>query len=81
MFGMQGVPPNNYTQLEYRDRLEKCGESLFHKSNPEPRVRHLLAQILIRQISYHFNSSELISLNLFKFDINQFSIDIISEFL
>ena len=32
MFGMQGVPPNNYTQLEYRDRLEKLGGELFYKS-------------------------------------------------
>ena len=32
MFGMEGVPPNNYTQLEYRDRLEKLGGELFYKS-------------------------------------------------
>ena len=29
---MQGVPPNNYTQLEYRDRLEKLGSQLHYRS-------------------------------------------------
>ena len=32
MFGLQGVPLNNYLHLEYRDRLEKCGESLYYRS-------------------------------------------------
>ena len=37
MFGMQGVPPNNYTQLEYRDRLEKLAEQLFSKTQAETK--------------------------------------------
>ena len=32
MFGLEGVPLNNYKQLEYRDRLEKLGSDLFAKS-------------------------------------------------
>ena len=32
MFGLEGVPLNNYRQLEYRDRLERLGSDLFDKS-------------------------------------------------
>ena len=35
MFGLEGVPANNHRHLEYRDSLEKLGESLFHKSNSQ----------------------------------------------
>ena len=29
MFGLEGVPLSNYSQLEYRDRLERLGRSLY----------------------------------------------------
>ena len=32
MFGLEGVPLNNYRQLEYRDRLEKLGSDLFDRT-------------------------------------------------
>ena len=38
MFGLEGVPANNYRHLEYRDRLEELGSQLFNKSNNN-RVR------------------------------------------
>ena len=33
MFGLEGVPLNNYSQLEYRERLERLGSRLFNLSN------------------------------------------------
>ncbi|KAI6660398.1 Protein ADP-ribosylarginine hydrolase-like [Oopsacas minuta] len=32
MYGLEGVPLNNHTQLEYRDRLERLGGRLYDKS-------------------------------------------------
>ncbi|KAI6660399.1 Protein ADP-ribosylarginine hydrolase-like [Oopsacas minuta] len=32
MYGREGVPLNNYIQLEYRDRLERLGKLLYSKS-------------------------------------------------
>ena len=32
MFGLEGVPLNNYSHLEYRDRLERLAELLYLKS-------------------------------------------------
>ena len=35
MFGLEGVPANNYEHLEYRDRLEKLAELLYSKNQKE----------------------------------------------
>ena len=35
MFGLEGVPANNYRHLEYRDRLEKLAELLYSKNQKE----------------------------------------------
>ena len=32
MFGLEGVPLNNYRQLEYRDRLERLGSDLYDQT-------------------------------------------------
>ena len=37
MFGLEGVPANNYRLLEYRDRLEKLGSQLYFRSLPSIR--------------------------------------------
>lgn len=29
LYGTQGVPEGNYSNLEYRDRLERCAEQLY----------------------------------------------------
>lgn len=29
LYGTQGVPEDNYLNLEYRERLERCGEQLY----------------------------------------------------
>ena len=42
MFGLEGVPLNNFIQLEYRDRLEKLGSHLFAKS--ELIKKHTLSE-------------------------------------
>ncbi|KAI6660397.1 Protein ADP-ribosylarginine hydrolase-like [Oopsacas minuta] len=34
MYGLEGVPLNNHTQLEYRDRLERLGSGLYHRTHP-----------------------------------------------
>ncbi|XP_020792326.1 ADP-ribosylhydrolase ARH1-like [Boleophthalmus pectinirostris] len=33
LYGTNGVPEGNYANLEYRDRLEKCGEQLYALSH------------------------------------------------
>ncbi|KAK7919643.1 hypothetical protein WMY93_010927 [Mugilogobius chulae] len=33
LYGTKGVPEGNYANLEYRDRLEKCGEQLYALSH------------------------------------------------
>ncbi|KAM9426644.1 ADP-ribosylarginine hydrolase isoform 3-T3 [Pholidichthys leucotaenia] len=33
LYGLQGVPENNYSNLEYRDRLERCAEQLYTLSH------------------------------------------------
>ncbi|KAM9424230.1 ADP-ribosylhydrolase ARH1-like [Pholidichthys leucotaenia] len=33
LHGLQDVPENNYSNLEYRDRLERCGEQLYALSH------------------------------------------------
>lgn len=33
LYGTKGVPEGNYAKLEYRDRLEKCGEQLYALSH------------------------------------------------
>ncbi|KAI8513150.1 hypothetical protein Bbelb_097890 [Branchiostoma belcheri] len=34
LYGYEGVPACNHEKLEYRSRLEKLGEQLYHKSHP-----------------------------------------------
>uniref|UniRef100_A0A8C6UM66 ADP-ribosylarginine hydrolase n=1 Tax=Neogobius melanostomus TaxID=47308 RepID=A0A8C6UM66_9GOBI len=33
LYGFKGVPEGNYAKLEYKDRLEKCGEQLYALSH------------------------------------------------
>ena len=33
MFGLEGVPLNNYSQIEFKEKLEKIGGSLFLNSH------------------------------------------------
>uniref|UniRef100_A0A8C6UHT8 ADP-ribosylarginine hydrolase n=1 Tax=Neogobius melanostomus TaxID=47308 RepID=A0A8C6UHT8_9GOBI len=41
LYGTKGVPDGNYVKLEYRDRLEKCGEQLYALSTENCQIEVL----------------------------------------